>query len=543
MILRRDANYEECARCSRWDQLQWLTVTFICRRWRTLALGSPLLWNSIYWGPVQGRPPDDWITAFIQRSAEAPLDLDLRISHLGFNIQDLLISHSFRWRNVVFRANPPHLPPLLERLTLPAPHLESFTIIRNDGGASLREGIRDLPNTGILIPKNTFCGHAPNLHVLALSSPIHMHPDSPISRSLKSLNAYWNLRECNLLAVLASAPDLESLHVVRTLADCSAEAEQRAINETAGHFLPADPVQLNRLQHFSVWSRLPRHCTHLLTHLALPALRRLGIAVTHLSQTAPLLDAVISFAQTVQRNDAPVHGIFVSNYIGVTIVGWSLAQIQAMDHSPIVHVGQPFARMACGGNRLLPSVEPLFYFCCSGEKRRDAYVPVLETACRQIPRDPNAVRVLAVVITMERTCAEWHRTFGLWPAIERLEFCEQVASWTLLEAATPNVAERPTFLFPHLKKLVFSGQIKPHGGRALEYLRTLAENRKAAGIPIEVDFSQCAYRSAYVTRVLQQSAKVTWDGEEWMPFCLDNLEQIPDVDGQGVWGNMFDLCV
>ncbi|TFY78101.1 hypothetical protein EWM64_g5912 [Hericium alpestre] len=544
MILYRDISNAEFT-----HPLRWLAVTLVCCRWRTLALGSPLLWNCIYWKAMHATgssPPEGWIMAFLQRFAEVPLDLDVHMYHLESDIQDLLISHSFRWRNVVLRAAPAHIPSLIQRLTASTPLLESFRIIRDVGlFAGPREDSRGSSNMEFLVPENTFGGHAPSLRLLALTNSIHVHPNSPFLCLLTSLEVCADLHERNILAVLASASNLHSLQIIRIPTTVVLTGDGAI--EPAGHFSPDDPVQpLRRLQDLNIWSSLPLHCLHLLTHLDLPVLRRLRINILSVydsDEIASLLDVLLSFAHTVQRNEAPIHGIYVSHHeSGFTIGGWSFAQIQAMNHRYIRPEARHLRSTAMFSGKLPDhSIKPTFHLSYSGIRiRKEILVRVLEMAYRQIPLNPKAVRVLAVNITVERTCAEWHRAFSLWPAIERLELFEDltIASWTLLDAATPNIVGQPDFLFPSLKKLVFSGRIRPTCGR----LERLAENRKAAGIPIEIDFTEYVWRSVDIVTTLMQSAtKVTWDGEEWMPFSLDNFEQIPDVEGQGVWGNMFDL--
>lgn len=51
--------------------LQWINVSFVCRRWREIALGSYQLWDTV---------SPNWsmscVVTMLERSGTAPLDLD-----------------------------------------------------------------------------------------------------------------------------------------------------------------------------------------------------------------------------------------------------------------------------------------------------------------------------------------------------------------------------------------------------------------------------------------------------------------------------------
>ncbi|KZV59757.1 hypothetical protein PENSPDRAFT_543247, partial [Peniophora sp. CONT] len=51
--------------------LAWVTITHVCRRWRTIALEDPSLWTDIPF--VLSMP---WIDAFVSRSTALPIHLD-----------------------------------------------------------------------------------------------------------------------------------------------------------------------------------------------------------------------------------------------------------------------------------------------------------------------------------------------------------------------------------------------------------------------------------------------------------------------------------
>ncbi|VDC07863.1 unnamed protein product [Peniophora sp. CBMAI 1063] len=51
--------------------LTWLHVTHVCRRWRSISLGCPIIWTSISFKPPCSTP------RFLERARQAPLDIDV----------------------------------------------------------------------------------------------------------------------------------------------------------------------------------------------------------------------------------------------------------------------------------------------------------------------------------------------------------------------------------------------------------------------------------------------------------------------------------
>ncbi|KAI9434423.1 hypothetical protein H4582DRAFT_1793573, partial [Lactarius indigo] len=50
------------------DSLQWISITYVCRRWRVVALGFQRLWSAV--------TPDlspKWVLEFLKRSSQRPL--------------------------------------------------------------------------------------------------------------------------------------------------------------------------------------------------------------------------------------------------------------------------------------------------------------------------------------------------------------------------------------------------------------------------------------------------------------------------------------
>lgn len=76
---------------------RWLIVTFVCRRWREIALRTPRMWNKII---LHGK--FERITTFLQRSAQAPLevyqplDVDVQHQHVPKQVLELVMESLVR---------------------------------------------------------------------------------------------------------------------------------------------------------------------------------------------------------------------------------------------------------------------------------------------------------------------------------------------------------------------------------------------------------------------------------------------------------------
>lgn len=81
---------------------QWIGVTHVCRRWRTAALGCPVLWTRVHCAFPKSQELSR-LDAFLERSQPCPIDVDLPYNtswyfEPGFN---KVLEHCHRWRNVM----------------------------------------------------------------------------------------------------------------------------------------------------------------------------------------------------------------------------------------------------------------------------------------------------------------------------------------------------------------------------------------------------------------------------------------------------------
>ena len=73
----------------------WLVATWVCRRWREIALSSPHLWAKIHMGPWDWSP--EMLSTFIERSSHVDLDVHVDIGiPLRRDTRELLVAHAYR---------------------------------------------------------------------------------------------------------------------------------------------------------------------------------------------------------------------------------------------------------------------------------------------------------------------------------------------------------------------------------------------------------------------------------------------------------------
>ena len=73
---------------------KWLVATWVCRRWREIALSSPLLWAKIHMGWTW---PPEMLSTFIERSSHVDLDVHVDIGiPLRRDTRELLLAHAYR---------------------------------------------------------------------------------------------------------------------------------------------------------------------------------------------------------------------------------------------------------------------------------------------------------------------------------------------------------------------------------------------------------------------------------------------------------------
>ncbi|KAL1694038.1 hypothetical protein GGG16DRAFT_122876 [Schizophyllum commune] len=92
------------------DSLEWITVTWVCSRWRAIATSSPTLWSTV--DLCYNRPTDVGKT-FLERSRKAPLTLFFYSMELGCSPNDITVFAQIGSYHVAGRADFEHVYSLL----------------------------------------------------------------------------------------------------------------------------------------------------------------------------------------------------------------------------------------------------------------------------------------------------------------------------------------------------------------------------------------------------------------------------------------------
>ncbi|KAI0059580.1 hypothetical protein BV25DRAFT_1054039 [Artomyces pyxidatus] len=230
----------------------WQTVSHVCRRWREVAVFSPLLWTSIDFRSAA------WTMEFLQRSQYAPLAVHTGdLLHRDINSVQWALHEMPRIRELSLSGNTDTLERLEDHLLEESPLLETLSLSATSHG----RGFDDC----YIVPDGLLAGYAPRLRKLSLSM-CRVSPTLPILAGLTHFHASVpDPRGCfpvsDLLALLSMMPLLETLileHAVPAL-------------ETTGCTGSEEPVvTLNRLASLQLNDTMAS-CAYLLSHLRVPA--------------------------------------------------------------------------------------------------------------------------------------------------------------------------------------------------------------------------------------------------------------------------------
>ncbi|KAI0367773.1 hypothetical protein BV20DRAFT_537602 [Pilatotrama ljubarskyi] len=184
--------------------LLWLRVTWVCHRWRVVALQAPVLWTTI--SCHNHLKTVESLSAFLERAAGANLNLKLHSSK-GRSTLDTILLHSDRVRSlslVLGDSEEEYFPALVEFFPPVMPALEQLSIsdhMSRQWWSSAEGTLLD--------------GRFPRLRHLSLSF-FNFHWNSPVYRSLRSLVLFGLTGKekptiAQFLGILQACPELESL--------------------------------------------------------------------------------------------------------------------------------------------------------------------------------------------------------------------------------------------------------------------------------------------------------------------------------------------
>jgi hypothetical protein len=115
-----------------------LTISHVCRQWRSVAIGLPFLWSSFYYHGQSATPATlDCFKVYLDRSKSNALELwlDLRRTTSGHQLCSAMLDQAIavvcRWKIVSIFSNSTEIAAQLEFKNLHAPNLEHLTLHLN----------------------------------------------------------------------------------------------------------------------------------------------------------------------------------------------------------------------------------------------------------------------------------------------------------------------------------------------------------------------------------------------------------------------------
>ncbi|KAH9884777.1 hypothetical protein C8Q73DRAFT_348874 [Cubamyces lactineus] len=245
---------------------QWLSVTYVCRAWREIALNTPRLWSHIVLNSSKIVPE------VISRSKKAPLWITGTVSHEGdprLLMLEPLVGDPMRIKELHLTGPERLIQQLSAKWTTPAKALESIM---------LSSDLRCFEHTAFLPLNplaNFFSGETPNLRRLEIKR-IGLYWNNPLfCPSIRTLIVHSRydptpkLGELSqLLDALETMQSLETLHLN--------EAVPRLPDSATRIPEPQRTVVLPKLRSITLLSDA-LECANLLAHLSLPRNVRLSV--------------------------------------------------------------------------------------------------------------------------------------------------------------------------------------------------------------------------------------------------------------------------
>ncbi|KAH9023097.1 hypothetical protein EDB85DRAFT_1992709 [Lactarius pseudohatsudake] len=231
----------------------WIAITYVCRYWRSAALGQPELWSSITPGFSFS-----WSQAMVERSAPLPMRINMHIrpffhgGHESLAASELLAASKIR--SLRLSGHPADVLEVLNRLCSPSPLVSlSLWVTRMGEPVDLPEAMchRDTPHLRRLTFETPACIRAP---VWLLAGVTHFTTSASVS-----------LHE--LLLPLQAMPQLQMLRVVQLLNERD--------DQDAPEQVPLPRVVLPRLSLLSFCDNTPRRLVIISSRIdAPPTIRR-----------------------------------------------------------------------------------------------------------------------------------------------------------------------------------------------------------------------------------------------------------------------------
>ncbi|KAI0330911.1 hypothetical protein GY45DRAFT_1323043 [Cubamyces sp. BRFM 1775] len=238
---------------------QWLSVTYVCRAWREIALNTPRLWSHIVLTSSKIVPE------IISRSKKAPLWITGSVDHEGdprLAMLDRLVEDPMRIKELRLNAPERLIQIMSAKWATPAKALESI-MLSSDHGCFEHAALFPIKPLS-----NFFSGETPNLRRLEIKR-VSLHWNNPLfCSSLRTLVVHSRYDPTPRLGELPQLLDaLETMQSLETL--YLNEAIPR-LPDSATHIPePQRTVALPKLRSITLLSDA-LECANMLAHLSLP---------------------------------------------------------------------------------------------------------------------------------------------------------------------------------------------------------------------------------------------------------------------------------
>ncbi|TBU45465.1 hypothetical protein BD309DRAFT_711902 [Dichomitus squalens] len=234
----------------------WMELMLVCRRWRDVALATPLLWRTMNVGTTT-----DWFKLALTRSSLASIEVSFTSHDVSEEQVFLLKPHLHRLRRICFPLAPisAHIFSTMEDNTS-YPALEAMEVYKT--------GIHLQVSGDLRITTK----HFPHLQVLSLTRAV-MPEDISVYARLRKLRL-WDC-PCRFslntfVQLLASSPNLESLELDEILGQLDDDDHGDRTSGQPAHLLPS--LRSLRLDHHCLL-----HSARFLSRILLPPTASLSI--------------------------------------------------------------------------------------------------------------------------------------------------------------------------------------------------------------------------------------------------------------------------
>ena len=497
----------------------WISITYVCSRWRGVALGYSRLWSTISLGTPE------WAKLCIARSpSECCLDIRILIRSdlVG---QEIISSQIGRIRVLELIGDAFDLLVFFKFLVDPAPVLRKIAITTT---------FDTRPNVVIppLLLKN-----APSLVELLLDGSVRVHDELASLRHLRA-NDYQNF--VTVLRILRRCPHLRSADIQKVSAPLGSWDGTIA------------PVNIPYLQVLRVGFRASRYNrnnwdgSRFLSILHTPSLvcLHLLVDITVVDTVAGLACITAGMSKSLQQSDKlprSNHSIALYSDHQSDTTTTQILQYLAWPE-PKRRANLPLALVSS-------SIDSPLSFSYQWSYTKLTFNDLLDTMTSTIYmyHAPKDVHTLTLRIAHQVSKFTWLSTFQRFTHVEDVVIiigCHSLTSF--IEAATPSgrADSFAEFIFPRLRTLVMKIRNIPTKTRKMtRALLTFVKKRGLANMQVEqLDFDHAC--SLSLNRKLYGKVNVTWKGEAIVPdtFEVDGSGAASDpiYEYDGDWASMFD---